>query len=46
MRMIKMERNVEQYGYGWVCPRCFRGVPVTDSSPLHTINLRQFDLVL
>jgi hypothetical protein len=43
MRFIKMERNVEKDGYGWVCPTCFRGVPFLDSTPLHTINFRNFD---
>jgi hypothetical protein len=44
MRLIKMECTVEALGYGWICPKCFKGASVVESTPLCGMSLRTFDI--
>jgi hypothetical protein len=44
--MIKLRRDVERLGYGWVCPKCFRGTDITNSTPLQCMDLKMMDLCL
>jgi len=43
-RLIKTEND--KLGYCWICPHCFLGSEILDQTPLHSIRLQQFDLVI
>ena len=44
MRVIRTERD--DIGYSWVCPNCFYGTSIVESTPLHGIKIRSFDMVI
>lgn len=44
MRLIKTDRD--DLGYAWVCPNCFMGISVSDSTPIQGVRLRVFDMVI
>jgi hypothetical protein len=47
MRIIKAEiKNDFDIGYVWVCPRCFKPCNITEYTPLHSMNLKMFNLCL
>jgi hypothetical protein len=47
MRMIKCDiKHSDDIGYVWVCPKCFRHCPVTESTPLHQMNLKMLDVCI
>ena len=44
MRMIKTDKECD--GYAWVCPNCFFGCNITDSTPIQGVRIRVFDMVV
>jgi hypothetical protein len=46
MRLIKLRKDLEPLGYGWVCPKCFQGRDVISSTPLRNMDVKLMDLCL